>query len=175
MSTVHSIPPYHHSKWHQVAELVDVKILAFELQERYADLLALKRDMKRYTKSHSTIDRGNFLRYLTAASELVVGKGNFLRKQISPDFLPFAYLVNNEDNEVLWVSLFTELCWMMILPRYCFGQSGRHHCTPDCVIQQAPVTPIDHCNRSWTEVRTGQFAPVVSSLGALELYMYVYI
>ena len=101
MSTVHSIPPYHHSKWHQVAELVDVKILAFELQERYADLLALKRDMKRYTKSHSTIDRGNFLRYLTAASELVVGKGNFLGKQISPDFLPFAYLVNNEDNEVL--------------------------------------------------------------------------
>ena len=102
MSTVHSIPPYHHrSKWHQVAELVDVKILAFELRERYADLLALKRDMKRYTKSHSTIDRGNFLRYLTAASELVVGKGNFLRKQISSDFLPFAYLVNNEGNEVL--------------------------------------------------------------------------
>ena len=48
----------------EVSDLVDVKILAYELRDRYADLLALKRDMKRYSKSKSTIDRGNFLRFL---------------------------------------------------------------------------------------------------------------
>ena len=47
-----------------MSDLVDVKILAYELGDRYADLLALKRDMRRYSKSKSTIDRGNFLRFL---------------------------------------------------------------------------------------------------------------
>jgi len=56
----------------EVSELVDVKILAFELRERYADLLALKRDMKRYTKSHSTIDRGNFLSIALAKVEDII-------------------------------------------------------------------------------------------------------
>ena len=48
----------------KVSDLVDVKILAFELNERYADLLALKGYMKDYIKSKSNIDRGNFLSFL---------------------------------------------------------------------------------------------------------------
>lgn len=56
----------------EVSDLVDVKILAYELGDRYADLLALKRDMRRYSKSKSTIDRGNFLSIALAKVEDIV-------------------------------------------------------------------------------------------------------
>ncbi|CAJ1394019.1 unnamed protein product, partial [Effrenium voratum] len=56
----------------EVSEMVDVKILAYELRERYADLLALKREMKRYTRSKSTIDRGNFLSIALAKVEDII-------------------------------------------------------------------------------------------------------
>ena len=39
----------------EVSEMVDVKILAYELRERYADLLALKREMKRYTRTGAVL------------------------------------------------------------------------------------------------------------------------
>ena len=52
----------------EVKDLIDVQIMFFELQERLGDLLALKRDLKRYARASGT-DRGNTLSISLAKAE----------------------------------------------------------------------------------------------------------
>lgn len=56
----------------QVEKLVDLAILKKELIDRYADLLAIRRDLLRFTNSKSDTDRGNFLSIALAKTEDVM-------------------------------------------------------------------------------------------------------
>lgn len=56
----------------QVQELIDVSIMKSELISRYADLLAVKRFLNRFSSSRSNIDRGNFLGIALAKVEDVM-------------------------------------------------------------------------------------------------------
>eukprot|EP00435_Cladocopium_sp_Y103_P032007 s698_g8.t1 len=75
----------------QVQKLVDISLLKQELRDRYADLLAVKRDLKRFCKSKTVIDRGNVLSIALAKVEDVMA--HLTESANSIQFIPLSVTI----------------------------------------------------------------------------------